>query len=75
MLLRPCRVVLCCVACAQAQAAGVLGGPSGGSSGGKKVAESNEFWWDVAGWVTLGALIMGVMVFSRSSQQAAVKSA
>lgn len=57
----------------QAQAAGVMSG--GGSSGGKKAAESNEFWWDVAGWVTLGAIIMGVMVFSRSSQQAVVKGA
>lgn len=56
----------------QAQAAGVM---SGGSSGGKKAAESNEVWWDVAGWVTLGAIIVGVMMFSRGSQQAAVKSA
>lgn len=40
---------------------------SGGSSGGKKPAESNEFWWDVAGWVTLGAIIVSVMMLSRGS--------
>lgn len=57
----------------QAQAAGVMSG--GSSGGGKKAAESNEFWWDVAGWVTLGAIIVGVMMFSRGSQPAAVKSA
>jgi len=55
----------------QAQAAGVM---SGGSSGGKKAAESNEFWWDVAGWVTLGAIIVGVMMFSRGSTPAPVKA-
>jgi hypothetical protein len=56
----------------QAQAAGVMAGA--GSSGGKKTAESNEFWWDAAGWVTLGAIIVGVMMFSRGSTPAAVKA-
>lgn len=47
----------------QAQAAGaVTGGPSS-----KKGGDSNEFWWDVAGWVTLGAIIVGVMMLSKSS--------
>jgi hypothetical protein len=46
----------------------------GGSSGGKKPAETNEFWWDMAGWVTLGAIIVGVMMFSRGSAPAAVKA-
>ena len=57
----PCVLLLL----VQAQAAGVMSG--GGSSGGKKAAESNEFWWDVAGWVTLGAIIVGVMMMSRGS--------
>jgi hypothetical protein len=48
------------------------GGSSGGARGGRGGPEPNEFWWDVAGWVTLGALIVGVMVLGRSSQQAAV---
>ncbi len=47
----------------QAQAAGaVTGGPSS-----KKGSDGNDFWWDVAGWVTLGAIIVGVMVLSRTS--------
>jgi hypothetical protein len=50
----------------------VGGGGSGG--GGKKAAEPNEFWWDVAGWVTLGAIIVGVMAFSRGSSPAPVKA-
>jgi hypothetical protein len=43
-------------------------GSSGGSGGGKKAApESNEFWWDLAGWVTLGALIFGALAFAKSA--------
>jgi hypothetical protein len=47
----------------QAQAAGAV---SGGGSG-KKNGEPNEFWWDVAGWVTLGAIIVGVLMLSKGS--------
>jgi hypothetical protein len=47
----------------QAQAAGAV---SGGGSG-KKGGEPNEFWWDVAGWVTLGAIIVGVLMLSKGS--------
>jgi hypothetical protein len=47
----------------QAQAAGAVSG--GGSS--KKGGEPNEFWWDVAGWVTLGAIIVGVLMLSKGS--------
>jgi len=56
---------------AQAQAAGAV---TGGSAGGKKAAESNEFWWDLAGWVTLGAIIVGVVMLSKSSSPAAAKA-
>lgn len=72
MLMFCCAFVVVVMYCAvQAQAAGVM---TGGSSGGKKPAESNEFLWDMAGWVTLGAIIVGVMMFSRSSAPAAVKA-
>jgi hypothetical protein len=49
----------------QAQAAGAV---SGGSGSGKKGGpEPGEFWWDVAGWVTLGAIITGVLLLSKGS--------
>ncbi|WIA12152.1 hypothetical protein OEZ85_012225 [Tetradesmus obliquus] len=50
----------------QAQAAGAV---SGGGSG-KKGGEANEFWWDVAGWVTLGAIIVGVLMLSKGGSPA-----
>lgn len=51
----------------QAQIASMSGPSSGGGAGGKKqAADSNEFWWDLAGWVTLGALIFTALAFARS---------
>lgn len=48
-------------------------GANGGSDG-RRVAskESSDFWWDVAGWVTLIGLGFGVVTLSRNSATAGV---
>lgn len=40
------------------------GGGGGGVGGGGQQAKS-EFWWDVAGWVALSAVVVGVVALSR----------
>ena len=41
---------------------------SGGN--GRKTKETSDFWWDIAGWVTLIGLGMGVMAMSKSAAAA-----
>ena len=42
------------------------GGAGGGGGGaGQQGQQRSEFWWDVAGWVALSALVVGVVALSR----------
>ncbi|KAL3142381.1 hypothetical protein ABBQ38_002717 [Trebouxia sp. C0009 RCD-2024] len=48
-------------------------GANGGSDGRRGATkESSDFWWDVAGWVTLVGLGFGVVTLSRNSATAGV---
>ncbi len=42
--------------------------PDGGGDGRK--SQSTDFWWDIAGWVTLIGLGMGVMALSKNGPAA-----
>ena len=41
------------------------GGMGGGGGGGGGQQGQSEFWWDVAGWVALSAIVVGVVALSR----------
>ncbi|DBA91060.1 TPA: hypothetical protein ACH3X2_004163 [Trebouxia sp. C0005] len=49
--------------------AGAFRVPDGGGDGRK--SQSTDFWWDIAGWVTLIGLGMGVMALSKNGPAAA----
>ena len=52
----------------QSGGGGAFRGGADGASDGRRVAskESNDVWWDVAGWVTLIGLGFGVVTLSRN---------
>lgn len=58
--------------CVQSGGGGAFRGGADGGSDGRRIAskESSDFWWDVAGWVTLVGLGFGVVTLSRSSATA-----
>lgn len=41
-------------------------GAGGGASATK--SKDNDFWWDVAGWVTLGLCIFGLATLAKNQQ-------
>ena len=61
-------------ACVQSGGGGAFRGGADGGSDGRRVAskESSDFWWDVAGWVTLIGLGFGVVTLSKNSATAGV---
>lgn len=60
--------------CLQSGSVGAFRGGANGGSDGRRGAtkESSDFWWDVAGWVTLIGLGFGVVTLSRNSATAGV---
>lgn len=62
----------------QAASGGGGGGGGGGAragGGGRAAAasSSSDLWWDVAGWVALSAIVVGVVALARSAPTPAAK--
>lgn len=49
------------------------GGGSGGGGGRASTSTSSDLWWDVAGWVALSAIVVGVVALARSGPTPATK--
>lgn len=56
-----------------ASSSGGVGGGGVGGGGGQQGQSRSDFWWDVAGWVTLSALVVGVVALSRGGPTPAAK--
>ena len=54
-------------------AAAAGGGAARGGGGRSASSTSSDMWWDVAGWVALSAIVVGVVALARSGPTPATK--